>query len=142
MGAWNIFTQFHNTGTTGQANVHFAIVDRKTVGLRVDGGNVRNPREKSFALARFAPGRWYDFVFHVKWSSNPKVGFVEVWVNRAKVLKKKTLATLYAGQGVYLKQGFYRAAYGGTTVVYHDGMRRGSSYTEVTGRGPTVRAPQ
>lgn len=27
MGAWNVFTQFHNSGTTGQANIQFDIRD-------------------------------------------------------------------------------------------------------------------
>jgi len=52
------------------------------------------------------------------------VGFVEVWVNGRKAVPKRYTATLYNGQSVYVKQGFYRNPSGRTHVVYHDGLRR------------------
>lgn len=130
-GAWNVFTQFHHSGSTGQSNIHFDVRDMTTIGLRVMGGNESSPTRRDFSLAPLTKGSWHDFVFHVKWSSNPSVGFVEVWVNGRNVVPKTFTPTLYAGQSVYLKQGYYRSAFSGTTVVYHDGMRRGTSYDEV-----------
>lgn len=130
VGLWNAFTQFHHSGTTGQVNVQFAVADRKRIELRVLGGSVSAPARRDLVLARLMRGHWYDFVFHVKWSST-RAGFVEVWVNGLRVVKKSSMPTLYSGQAVYLKHGYYRRPYGGTTVVYHDGMRRGSRLSEV-----------
>jgi Polysaccharide lyase len=66
---------------------------------------------------------WYDFVVHVRWSSKPSLGFVEVWIDGARVLPRIATPTLYEGQGAYLKQGFYRAPSPLTTTVYHAGTR-------------------
>lgn len=33
-------------------------------------------------------GTWYYFVFHIKWSADPSVGFVEVWMNGTHQFKK------------------------------------------------------
>lgn len=137
MGGWNSFVSFHHTGSTGQVNIQFAVWDMATIGLRVLGGSSESPIRKDLALAPLEKGRWYDFVFHVKWSADGSVGFVEVWVNGTRVVPKTMTPTLYSGQGVYLKMGYYRAAYSGTTVVYHDGMRRGSTYDEVAAEFPS-----
>ncbi len=48
---------------------------------------------------------WYDFVYHVRWSSGPD-GFFDAWVNGKRVLSHQG-PTLYAGQGVYLKLANY-----------------------------------
>lgn len=136
-GAWNVFTQFHHTGSSGQSNIHFDVRDMSTIGLRVLGGDEAAAVRKDFTLAPLQRGRWYDFVFHVKWSTSASTGFVEVWVNGSRVVPKTFTPTLYNGQGTYLKQGYYRAAYSGTTVVYHDGMRKGSSYDEVAAEFPS-----
>jgi hypothetical protein len=141
-GAWNAFTQFHHTGSTGQTNIHFAVDDMSSLVLRAMGGDFANPVRKDFTLAPLQKGRWYDFVFHVKWSPNPGVGFVQVWVNGAEVVPKTMTPTLYPGEGVYLKQGYYRSAYSGTTVLYLDGTRKGSSYDEVSSEfGSVAPAP-
>jgi hypothetical protein len=128
-GKWNFFTQFHHTGSTGQSNVEFTVADQKTLMLITNSGDPSsNTVERNFNLAPLAKGRWYDILFHVKWSSNPNVGFVETYVNGSKVVPRTSLATLYPGQSVYLKQGFYRAACSCTSVVYLDGTRRADSY--------------
>ncbi len=134
-GAWNVFTQFHHDGTTGQSNIHFELKDKTTIGLRVMGGSVTAPVRRDFTLANLQRGKWYDFVFRVKWSSSGS-GFVEAWVDGSRVLPLVSTPTLYSGQNVYLKQGYYRAAYDKTTVIYHDGMRRGTSYAEVAAEFP------
>lgn len=130
--AWNVFTGFHHTGSTGQSNIHFDVRDRERIGLRVMGGDFANPIRRDFTLAALRRGQWYDIVFHVKWSSNPRIGFVEVWLNGRRVVKRTATPTLYAGQGVYLKQGYYRAAYTRPTVIYLDGTRVGPTFESVS----------
>ncbi len=123
-GEWNVFTQFHNSGSDGQANVHFDVRDGEAIGLRVMGGDASSPSRRDFVLAPLERGRWYDFVFHVGWSAKDD-GFVEVYVDGKLAVSKVHTPTLYDGQSVYLKQGYYRAAYErSSTVVYHDGARR------------------
>jgi Polysaccharide lyase/Bacterial Ig domain len=137
MGGWNALLGFHHTGTTGGGNLQVDVRDMSRIGLRVMGADFDNPIRKDYTLAPLEKGRWYDFVLHIKWSSDPTIGFVEVWVNGSRVVPKTITPTLYYGQGVYLKLGYYRAAYSETTVVYHDGMRRGSTYEEVAAEFPS-----
>jgi hypothetical protein len=132
---WNIFTQWHNSGTTGQANVHFEVDTTVTpwqIQLRSFGG-LENQNERRFRLFELRRNRWFDFVFHVRWASD-NTGFLELWVDGQLVLPRTFTPTLYAGQSVYLKQGFYRAPSNVTSVLYHDRMRRGDSYAAVAPR--------
>lgn len=126
---WNIFTQFHNSGTTG-STVSF-VVQRDTLKFQAFGGNLSSPDSKGWTLGPKVNGRWHDFVFHVKWSSSSSVGFVEIWLDGSKVVPLTNVATLYNGQTVYLKQGLYRNAQSNTAVLYFDGLRRGTSYASV-----------
>jgi hypothetical protein len=136
--SWNIFTQWHQTESDGcPPNIAFQADTSHTppaIKLRVRGGGFPDCRAEYDVLRRFPPlqlGRWYDFVVHIKWSSKPSFGFIEAWIDDVKVLPKTQTATLYRGQGAYLKQGFYRAVSLLTTTVYHVGTRVGGSYRVV-----------
>ena len=66
---------------------------------------------------------WVDWVVHVVFSSDPDVGYVEVWKNGTKVLEpwKPPGGTLYPNLYSYLKIGYYRDdAIATTATVYHD----------------------
>jgi len=71
---------------------------------------------------------WYDFTLHVSWSQDPTVGFVELWVDRVKVVPLTSVQTLDNGGGVYLEQDLYRRDFGATNVLYHDGTRRHDAF--------------
>ena len=101
------------------------------------GGDTSSPIVRSYVLAPLQKGRWYDFVLHVKWSASASVGFVEMWINGNRVVPGIFTPTLYAGMTAYAKQGYYRSPHTGTTVVYQDGMREGSSYDEVAAEFPS-----
>lgn len=136
---WNTFTQWHHTGSSGQANVLFEVNTRYTpwkMQMRTFGGQL-DKNQQIFQLADFQRNRWYDFVFHVRWAPD-NTGFVEVWVNGARVVPLTNRPTTYAGQGVYLKQGLYRGRSGLTSAVYLDGTRRGTSFEDVTATSPGV----
>jgi hypothetical protein len=139
---WNIFTQWHNSGTTGQSNAHFEVNTSTTpwtLQLRKFGGELI-ANQVVFTLAPFERNRWFDFVFHVRWAPDD-TGFVEVWLDGQLVVPLTYTPTSYFGQGVYLKQGFYRAESSGTSVVYHDGMRRGQSYSDLVDSSPSTPPP-
>jgi Polysaccharide lyase len=136
---WNIFTQWHHNGSTGQANVSFMVDTASSpwnIQINAFGGDP-DQNKQVFPLADFQRNVWYDFVFHVRWAPD-NTGFVEVWVNGDRVVPLTYRPTTYAGMGVYLKQGLYRGESSLTSVVYHDGMRRGTSFADVVPRAGSV----
>ena len=92
---WQIFTQWHQTGLTGSPPFAFQVWGEEIVFGSHEGHLWRAP---------FVRGKWHDFIVHVKWSDDRAVGFVEVTYNGQVVLPKRTMATLFPGQGIYLKQ--------------------------------------
>lgn len=137
-GSWNIFTQFHETNADGcPPNIAFQADTSKSptrIKVRVRGGSTalcKPSSDRIWRPATLMTDTWYRFVVHVRWSSDPAVGFVELWLNGQRVVPLTALATLYVGQGSYLKQGFYRSDSSLTSVIYHRGAKRGDSYNAV-----------
>jgi hypothetical protein len=136
---WNVFTQWHHNGSTGQANVSFMVDTASSpwnIQIHTFGGD-QDQNKQVFPLADFQRNVWYDFVFHVRWAPD-NTGFVEVWLNGNRVVPLTYRPTTYAGMGVYLKQGLYRGESSLTSVVYHDGMRRGTSFADVAPRASSA----
>jgi hypothetical protein len=118
---WQIFTQFHSTrsGPT-QPPVQF-YASGNTIGLKTSpaGGDGLAHRSITFWQGPMKRGRWQHFVLHAGWSSTPRKGFLELWVDGKKVLKRTPAQTLIAGSPNYLKQGLYRSDdIGPTGVIY------------------------
>ncbi|PTL77680.1 carbohydrate-binding protein [Vitiosangium sp. GDMCC 1.1324] len=129
---WQLFTQWHHEGLNGSPPVEFYVRGER-IYLRVGGQDTGDVW--STPLVR---GQWLDFIFHVKWSSNARVGFVELYYNGQLVLPKKYVATMYPGALNYLKIGLYRdAAVGPVGVVYHDGWTMARDLQDVL--NPTSR---
>lgn len=80
---------------------------------------------------------WIAWVLRVKFSSDPAVGFVELWRNGGKCemvtgSDRAYGATLQAATDSYWKLGCYRdPAHTATAIVYHAAARWGASYPEV-----------
>jgi hypothetical protein len=123
-GGWGVVFDFHHTGRTGQANFH---VDAMPEGLRLRGygGPVIDGGHYEAVLGPVRRGAWYDFVYHVRWSSGPD-GWFRAWVNGAKALDHRG-PTLYSGQGCYLKLANYHSAFGRASSVIHDRVIRGAT---------------
>ena len=130
---WNIFTQWHGSEPDGcSPNVAFQVNTRPSPprlrlavrGGRLASGSCNAPHDHSWDFAPLREGRWHDFALHVRWSSEPRRGFVELAMDGRMVVSRSSRATLYAGQQVYLKQGFYREPAGFTSRVYHSGVTR------------------
>jgi hypothetical protein len=82
-----------------------------------------------------ANGTWHDIKLHIKWSTDPDVGFVELWHNGVQqtlhddgitgcenTLRCMVQTLTPGGDGVYFKQGIYRkTSVNGTAIVYLDG---------------------
>lgn len=133
---------FHNsTSGNWQANFHVAFErqdDTSKPGLLslIGYGGVNSGDGRYEAtIGQITKNRWYDFVYHVRWSSGPD-GFFDAWVNGKKLLSHRG-PTLYAGQSVYLKLANYHnpicdpypACIGthGPSSVIHDRVVRGST---------------
>jgi len=137
VGGWQTFMQWKNRGA-GAGPVAMG-VRKKRIQLQVKRRGGPATRLWKGPLER---GKWQRFVLHVKWSPNPREGFVELWRNGKVVLRRTHRATMYlepdgSPTPNYLKQGLYRSS--GILppqVVYHDGMRVGQSYADVAPTAP------
>ncbi len=137
---WQVFVQWHHTGNSGSPPVEFSIENNEIqLGTNTNGETIvwRTPLVRSV---------WHDFVFHVKWSPNGSVGFVELWYDGQLVLPKRYIATSYAGMTTYLKMGLYRNdTISPDGIVYHDNFIMGTTQADVTpayaGGGTTTTPP-
>ncbi|MFN7133012.1 MAG: polysaccharide lyase, partial [Myxococcales bacterium] len=120
---WQLFTQWHHTGNSGSPPVEFYVRGEQ---VRLSVGATIPWR------APLVRGRWHEFVFHVKWSPDPRVGFVELWYDGEPVLPKTYVATQFSGQLNYLKLGLYRNdTVTADGIVFHDGFVMGESLQDV-----------
>jgi hypothetical protein len=134
---WGVVFDFHHTGSTGPASFELeampatAIAPDRPTGLAFRGaaGDPNNPTFYSAAVGPVVKNVWYDFVYHVKWSSGSD-GFFYAWVNGVQKLAY-TGPTLYVNQGCYLKLANYHTAFGQASSVIHDRVMRGTSRESV-----------
>lgn len=101
------------------------------------GDKIQLRQEGTRWSAPLVKGVWHEFVFHVKWSPDPDVGFIELWYDGELVMPKINVETMAGTPGNavsnYVKQGLYKADEIPTGVVYHDGFTAGDSLAAVTG---------
>ncbi len=68
----------------------------------------------------------------VKWSSDAKVGFVELYKDGKLTVPKTMAATQFGREKNYLKLGLYRdSSISQVGVVYHDGFTIGTKLADV-----------
>ncbi len=138
---WNWATVFdcHNTTSgAGQANFQInampvtALYSDRPTGLsfRVSYGDQTNPVQYNAPIGPVLRNLWYDFVYHIKWSSGTD-GFISAWVNGVKKMDYVG-PTLYAGQGCYLKLANYHSPFGQPSSVIHDRVISGTTPSAVS----------
>jgi hypothetical protein len=132
---FNLFFQFHHTGSSGQPNMVAEIMSNTNGGLRfrLYGGGSVNTEQARVRVGPIQKNVWYDFVYHIKWSSRSD-GIFDAWVNGKKVVTFRG-PTLYSGQGCYLKPSNYHTAMGQDNAVVHDRIVRGTT-PEAVARTP------
>jgi hypothetical protein len=105
---------------TGSAPLYFRGEDKYITMCLVD--HATSACRETFNLAELQRGHWHDFVMHAKWSSNPNVGFLEIWIDGVNVLPKHMTSNKYAGMRNYLLIGLYRnGRIGDPNLLYPDG---------------------
>jgi hypothetical protein len=126
--SWNfgLVADFHNSSPgAGQANFQVtampatAISSARPTGLNFEiaYGDQFNPTVVRAPIGPVIRNQWYNFVYHVKWSSGSD-GYFDAWVNGVQKMAYRG-PTLYAGQGVYWKMANYHTAFGKPSSVIH-----------------------
>jgi hypothetical protein len=133
--SWHMYViaDFHNyPDSSGQANFHINFEDGVLI-FRGYGGATQSGGQYKATIGAITKNVWYDFVYHVKWSSGAD-GFFDAWVNGVKKLSHRG-PTIYTGQGVYLKLANYHVPVcnpfpgctGPASSVIHDRVIRGTT---------------
>src|SRR5947208_2097620 len=135
---WGVVFDFHHTGSTGQANFQVDVADFPprlrfaiSAGPVVSSGAPGSPTRR-WEIGPIVKNRWYDFVYHVKWSAHGD-GWFDAWVDGKQIVHYLG-PTLYAGQGCYLKLANYHTPVGKPVSVVHGHVRRGPT-REALGSG-------
>lgn len=141
-GGWATVFDFHDlpaptdTRQGGQANFHIFITSIGELTLRGHGGpeivydSVGNQYSFGALIDKLVRNVWYDFVYHIRWSSSGD-GFFDAWLNGKRKLQHKG-PTLYTGCGAYLKLANYHSAFGRASSVIHDRIVRGPTANSVS----------
>lgn len=127
---WQLFAQWHQPeDCCGSPPVQFY----------AEGEEIKLTLSTAETLVWKAPlvrGVWHDFIVHVKFSDDPKVGFLELWYDGEHVLPKTYAATR---ANTYLKLGLYRdEVIAQDGVVYQDGMMKADTMEDLIAAGPPM----
>lgn len=130
---WGVVFDFHQTGSTGQPNFEIASLPTG-LELWVSGGPtiVNSPTDPGFYSVSIGPVQenvWYDFVYHVNWSSGSD-GYFQAWLNGQQVMNFSG-PTLYTGQSCYLKLANYHTPLGVPVAVIHSRIVEGATEADV-----------
>jgi endoglucanase len=125
-GGGGVIMNFHDTSNSGTPNFSVEAMPHP-VGLRLTGygGNSIGAGKYQVTLGPVVKNAWYDFVYHVRWSSRSD-GFMNVWVNGVQKIAHKG-PTLYKRQGCYLKLANLHSPFGLPSSVIHDRVMRGTT---------------
>lgn len=121
---------FHDNASGGQANLNLVSRPDGTLAFVGYGGDFAKPMRYDAALGALTRGTWYDFVYHVKWSSAAD-GRMTVWLGGTKVLDYQG-PTLYQGISCYFKLADYHDALGVPEPLIFDHIVRGTSASAVS----------
>jgi len=131
---FGVVADFHNTAPgAGQANFQVnampasAISPDRPTGLafQIAYGEQQRPSLYYAPIGPVVKNAWYNFVYHVQWSSAAD-GYFDAWVNGMQKMAYRG-PTLYPGQGCYFKLANYHSAFGKPTSVIHARVIRGTT---------------
>jgi len=137
---WGVVFDFHHTGSEGQANFQIQVAGKPPeLQLAISGGPVVSngapgSPTRQFPVGPIIKNHWYEFVYHVHWSSGAD-GFFDAWVDGRSVLAYRG-PTLYVGQGCYLKLANYHTPVGKPVSVVHALLVRAATEAAL---GPSAR---
>ena len=144
---WGALFDFHNS-SPGGGQPNFMVYATPTgLELHMAGGanTVNRPSDPgyySIAIGPITKNVWYDFVYHVKWSSGSD-GLFQAWLNGQQVMNYSG-PNLYVGQSCYLKIANYHTELGVPVSVVHSRVVMGHTQADVqigSPPPPTVLVP-
>lgn len=133
-GAWHWGSAFnwHDDADDGRSQGPVQLIiypptavsaDRATgLNYQIFGGTSGNNQLGQFPVEAIRRERWYDFKYHIRWTSGP-TGFCDGWVGGRQFMAYKG-PTLHAGHGAYLKAANYHTAHGKASAILHGTMVR------------------
>ncbi|TLZ37313.1 MAG: hypothetical protein E6K32_16255, partial [Gammaproteobacteria bacterium] len=103
---WGALFDFHNSAAGGGQPNFMVYATPTGLELHMAGGanTVNRPSDPgyySIAIGPIVKNVWYDFIYHVKWSSGSD-GLFQAWLNGQQVMNYSG-PNLYVGQSCYLK---------------------------------------
>ncbi|HEV7203435.1 MAG TPA: heparin lyase I family protein [Jatrophihabitans sp.] len=135
---WQVIDQWKNDGT-GSPPLELTVENGQ---FRVDGGygwpgntSSGTPKMSYQWVGAATTNVWNHWTFHVKFSSNPTVGYVDVWRDGKQVISGWHMpgGTLYPSLNSYLKVGYYRdTAISTQGTVYQDAWKAGTTAASVS----------
>jgi len=122
VGGWVV--EWHHDAAggveTGSAPLYFGANNTSIKMCLVD--QATSACRENLELAPLQRGHWHDFVMHAKWSSDPSVGFLEIWIDGQNVLPKHMTSNKYPGMRNYMLAGLYRNGHiGDPNLTYPNG---------------------
>jgi len=109
-----IWMQFHSDEGSPPLSLHVDHQGRLSVENDRPGGYAR-------PCGPVSPGRWSDYVLHVRWARDELDGGVALWRD-GELLTRFPAATTVGTERNYLKMGIYRSGSDRTHVLWHDGL--------------------
>jgi hypothetical protein len=126
---WQLFTQWHQEGLGGTPPLEMYLFGEE---IRLRTGGNEAPVLWTAPLER---GKWQDFILHVKWSPDPREGFIELFHNGKVALPRTAARTMLDGQLSYFKMGLYRSReITPQGVVYFDDVKMATTLQDVLSR--------
>ena len=129
---WQIIQQLHEDDWGGSPGVAVFLDDGQAMTLGSGDGS-----QLFWEGPQLQSDRWYELVYRVDLSQDSSTGFVEVWLDGVQQELANGQTRIY-GQTIqapttYLKAGIYRSKSStGTSIVEHDSIVVGTSYSAVT----------
>src|SRR5216110_308280 len=144
---WGALFDFHNSAAGGGQPNFMVYATPTGLELYMAGGatTVNRPSDPgyySIAIGPIAKNVWYDFVYHVKWSSGSD-GLFQAWLNGRQVMNYSG-PNLYVGQSCYLKIANYHTELGLPVSVVHSRVVLAHTQADVqigSSPPPTVLVP-
>lgn len=133
---WAVYMDFHGINSGAPQPLQLDMY-KAGGGFRfVGAGGVNGSSQWSKVIAATpALDMWYDFVYHVRWSSASD-GFIHIWMNGKLLHKQDNQPTLWIVGGstdlAYLKLANYRNATGVPSTVIHRRIRIGKTADAVS----------
>lgn len=133
-----VLFDFHESPNDAKAaNFHLNFIPREDVSqpgllcFSLYSGDPNNPTEHRWTIGPPKKTKWYDFIYHVRWSSGLD-GYLNAWVDGMLTFQYKC-PTLYPGHRVYVKLPNYHYPDGSglASSVIHGGLRLASSWDSI-----------